>query len=234
MLQKCFYSTNITANGHSKNALQTIRKQKFKSIFFKKTPIWKCVMDIVGAAVGIVISAPIILAVAIAIKLTTKGPVFFTQQRSSLGGKPFTFYKFRSMYIDAENGKSKLMKYNHRTGPVFKMKDDPRITRVGKFIRKWSLDELPQLYNVILGDMSLVGPRPPTLDEVPQYDRWHNRRLDIKPGITCLWQVYARDNKCFAEWVRLDIEYVRRCSLLLDIKILLKTVPAVLSRKGAC
>ena len=137
------------------------------------------------------------------------------------------------MVFGAEHKIKELMKYNYRTGPVFKMKDDPRITRVGSFIRNWSIDELPQFFNVLLGDMSMVGPRPPTIDEVPQYDRWHKRRLDIIPGITCIWQAYARQNKCFENWVRLDIEYARKYSLLMDMKILFKTIHTVLSRQGA-
>ena len=204
-----------------------------EQIFVRRIPFWKRAMDIVGAIVGLIIFSPLMLTVAIAIKLTSKGPVIFKQKRAGLGGKPFTFYKFRSMVLDAENKKKGLMKFNFRTGPVFKMTDDPRITSVGKFIRKWSFDELPQFYNVLKGDMSLVGPRPPTLDEVPQYDNWQNRRLEVKPGITCLWQISARHKSDFDNWVRLDIEYVRKQSLLLDLKILILTLPAVLSRKGA-
>lgn len=204
-----------------------------EQIFVRRIPLWKRGMDILGAIVGLVVFSPVMLAVTIAIKLTSKGPVIFKQKRAGLGGKPFTFYKFRSMVIDAEDKKKQLMKFNFRTGPVFKMNNDPRITTVGKFIRKSSLDELPQFYNVLRGDMSLVGPRPPTLDEVPQYDSWQNRRLEVKPGITCIWQISARHDSDFDNWVRLDIEYVKKKSLLLDIKILLLTMPAVLSRKGA-
>ncbi len=208
--------------------------QKLQKLFIRELPVWKRIVDINGAIIGIIIISPILLAVAFAIKLTTKDTIIFKQWRIGMGGKPFTFYKFRSMVIDAEERKKNLKQHNEREGPVFKMSNDPRITPVGRFIRKWSLDELPQLYNVLRGDMSLVGPRPPTPDEVPQYDNWHNRRLDIKPGITCIWQVYARHDKCFQKWVRMDIEYVRRQSLLFDLKILLKTLPAVFSRKGAC
>jgi len=204
-----------------------------EQIFIRRIPFYKRVMDIVGAVVGLTVFSPLMLAVTIAIKLTSKGPVIFKQKRAGLGGKPFTFYKFRSMVLDAEDKKKQLMKFNFRTGPVFKMNKDPRITTVGKFIRKWSFDELPQFYNVLKGDMSLVGPRPPTLDEVPQYDNWQNRRLEVKPGITCLWQISARHKSSFEDWVRLDIEYVRNQSLLLDFKILILTLPAVLSRKGA-
>ncbi len=215
----------------AKNCVRPVLK--FQSFLVHRVPVWKRILDIVGATLGLVIFSPIMLAVAIGIKLESKGPIIHTQKRSGLGGKHFTFYKFRSMFFGAEHKKKELMKYNYRRGPVFKMKDDPRITRVGSFIRKWSIDELPQFFNVLRGDMSMIGPRPPTIDEVPQYDRWHNRRLDIKPGITCLWQAYARQNKCFDNWVRMDIEYAKKCSLLLDMKILLKTISAVLSCKGA-
>jgi len=144
------------------------------------------------------------------------------------------FYKFRSMVIDAEARKKDLLKYNERTGPAFKMTDDPRVTRVGNFIRKWSLDELPQFFNVLCGDLSLVGPRPLPLEEASQHNQWQDRRLHVSPGITCLWQVYARHDKSFDRWARLDIEYIMRRSLRLDLKILLKTPLDVLSRKGAC
>lgn len=193
----------------------------------------KRAVDIAGAALGLVIISPIMLIVAITIKIESKGPIIFKQQRCGIGGKPFTFYKFRSMVNDAEDKKIHLWELNEREGPVFKIANDPRLTSIGKFIRRWSIDEVPQLFNVLIGDMSLVGPRPPTLDEVPGYDNWQNRRLDVKPGITCIWQVYARHNKCFDTWVRMDIEYARRLSLLFDLKILLKTLPAVLSGKGA-
>lgn len=235
-------SKKITTNTCSENASQKNWEHGILNIgtafaleplFYKNVPLWKRAMDIVCSVSCIIIFSPIMIAVACVIKLTSKGPVLFKQQRSGLGGRPFTFYKFRSMVFGAEHKKKELMKYNFRTGPVFKMKDDPRITLVGRFIRKWSIDELPQLFNVLRGDMSTIGPRPPTIDEVPQYDRWHNRRLDIKPGITCLWQAYARQNKCFDNWVRMDIEYARKYSLLLDMKILLKTIHTVLSCKGA-
>ncbi len=242
MQQELFTSKKTINRSRNAAAIQTndIQGQALsktvnglEQIFVRRIPIWKRAMDIVGALVGLTVFSPLMLAVAIAIKLTSKGPVIFKQKRAGLGGKPFTFYKFRSMVIDAEEKKKQLMQFNFRTGPVFKMNDDPRVIPVGKFIRKWSFDELPQFYNVLKGDMSLVGPRPPTLDEVPQYDNWQKRRLEVKPGITCLWQINARHESDFDNWVRLDIEYVKKKSLLLDIKILLLTLPAVLSRKGA-
>jgi len=232
--------TDVEANTTS--AVELIEKQtqtyektdhEVEPFLFRPIPVWKRGMDIVGAIVGLVVFAPIMLVVAIAIKITSKGPVIFKQERAGLGGKTFNFYKFRSMAVDAEAKKKELIEFNERTGPVFKMTDDPRVTPVGKFIRKWSIDELPQFYNVLKGDMSLVGPRPPLPDEVAQYYNWQDMRLEIKPGITCLWQINARHKSSFDDWVRLDIEYSRKQSLLLDLKILLLTPSAVLSRRGA-
>lgn len=235
-------SSKTDVEGNTTSAAEPIEKQtqayektngEIEQFMVRQIPIWKRSMDIVGAIVGLVIFSPIMLAIAIVIKLTSKGPVIFKQERAGLGGKSFNFYKFRSMVVDAEAKKKELMEFNERTGPVFKMTDDPRVIPAGKFIRKWSLDELPQFYNVLKGDMSLVGPRPPTLDEVAQYYGWQDMRLEIKPGITCLWQISARHKSNFEDWVRLDIEYARKQSLLLDLKILLLTAPAVLSRRGA-
>jgi len=203
-------------------------------VFFDKMSVWKRFIDILLSTVALVALSPLMLLVAIAVKVTSKGPVFFKQQRAGLGGKPFTFLKFRTMKADADEMKSQLLAYNERTGPVFKMENDPRVTWIGKRLRQWSLDELPQFINVLKGDMSLVGPRPPIMDEVEQYKTWHNYRLEIKPGITCIWQVYARDDKSFENWVRLDIKYRREQSFLLDMKLIALTLPAVLSRRGAC
>ena len=218
----------------NKSGANLVFIHKEMRIFVKSMPVWKRVIDIFGAAAGIVIFSPIMLLSIIAIKCSSKGPVIFKQHRCGIDCKPFSFYKFRSMCLDAETKKNELMENNEREGPVFKMSDDPRVTPVGRIIRKWSLDELPQLFNVLKGDMSLVGPRPPTMDEVPKYEKWQNRRLEIKPGITCLWQISARHDKCFKKWTRLDIDYIINRSFLLDLRILLKTVPAVLLHKGAC
>ena len=201
--------------------------------FCKEIPKWKRGMDIFGSILAIILFSPIMVVAAIAVKLDSKGGIIFRQKRAGLGEKPFYCYKFRSMYEDSDKMKEKLLTYNERTGPVFKMTDDPRITRVGRVIRKWSIDEMPQFFNVLKGDMSLVGPRPPIVDEVTQYRRWQGRRLEVKPGITCLWQIYERHNSSFENWVRLDIEYARNHSFMLDVKILLQTLPAVLSRRGA-
>jgi lipopolysaccharide/colanic/teichoic acid biosynthesis glycosyltransferase len=190
-------------------------------------------IDIVGAAVGLVLCSPIVALFAALTKLDSRGPVLYKAQRLGQGGRPFTFYKLRSMYVGAHESRSNLMHLNQVKGPVFKLFDDPRITRVGRFMRKCSVDELPQLYNVLKGDMSLVGPRPPIPEEVEKYEPWQLRRLSPKPGITCLWQISGRSRLGFDEWMRLDIEYINNQSFLMDMKILLRTVPAVLLREGA-
>lgn len=194
----------------------------------------KRIFDVVIAVLLIIFSMPIMLATAFLIKITSRGPVFFKQQRSGLHGRKFTLYKFRSMYNDAESRRKDLEKFNEMEGPVFKIKDDPRITPIGKIIRNSSVDELPQLWNVLRGDMSIVGPRPPIPEEVAQYERWQRRRLSMRPGLTCLWQISGRNMiNDFDEWVRLDLQYIDTWSLALDMKIFIKTVPVVLFRKGA-
>jgi exopolysaccharide biosynthesis polyprenyl glycosylphosphotransferase len=194
----------------------------------------KRILDIVGAIVGLLITGLVCIFVIPAIKLESPGPVFFSQYRVGRNGRKFKFYKFRSMYQDAEERKKELMKYNEMKGYMFKMKDDPRITKVGKFLRNTSLDELPQFWNVLKGDMSLVGTRPPTVDEVEHYETYHRRRISIKPGLTGMWQVSGRsDIDDFEEVVKLDVEYIDNWSIWLDIKILFMTVFAVLKRKGS-
>jgi lipopolysaccharide/colanic/teichoic acid biosynthesis glycosyltransferase len=206
---------------------------RLQPVFFDSMSVWKRLADIIVSSIALVVLSPLLVAIAIAVKITSKGPVFFNHKRAGLGGVPFRFLKYRTMRVDAEEKKSELLQFNERTGPVFKMENDPRVTRLGMFLRKWSLDELPQFVNVFMGDMSLVGPRPPTLDEVEQYESWHNYRLELKPGITCIWQVYARHEKSFENWVRLDIKYRQKQSFLFDMKLLALTLPAVLSRRGA-
>jgi exopolysaccharide biosynthesis polyprenyl glycosylphosphotransferase len=193
----------------------------------------KRVSDLAGAVVALVVLSPVFALAAILVKATSRGPVLFTQERVGLNGRTFTLYKFRSMYRDAEERRAALASLNERSGPVFKIKDDPRITPVGKWMRRFSIDELPQFWNVLAGDMSLVGPRPPIPEEVAQYEPWQLRRLDVRPGLTCLWQISGRSRIGFHEWMRLDLEYIRHRSLKLDLKILLRTIPAVLSREGA-
>ncbi|MBL8948215.1 MAG: sugar transferase [Myxococcales bacterium] len=193
----------------------------------------KRILDIVGCSIGLLLAAPIMIATAIAVKVTSEGPVFFGQVRAGRNGRKFTMYKFRSMVVDAEKLRAKLEHLNEMGGPVFKIKHDPRITKVGRFIRKTSIDELPQLFNVLVGDMSLVGPRPPLPSEVEQYEAWQRRRLSVKPGLTGLWQVSGRNQVDFDEWMQLDLRYIDTWSLWLDIKIILKTIPVVLFHKGA-
>lgn len=202
-------------------------------LFQRPCPAWKRAMDIVGSLVAILLTAPLMLLIMIAVKCSSQGPAVFRQERAGQGGRPFTFYKFRTMVVDAEEQKYELLRFNERDGPAFKMTNDPRITRVGRFLRRWSLDELPQFFNVLKGDMSLVGPRPLPCAEAGRQDLWHNRRLEVKPGITCLWQIYARGSSSFDGWARLDIEYVDNLSFWLDVKLLLLTLPAVLTKRGA-
>jgi exopolysaccharide biosynthesis polyprenyl glycosylphosphotransferase len=196
----------------------------------------KHVFDRVAAALFLVIFSPLMLAVAIAVKLSSQNwndPIFFGQTRSGLNGRPFTMWKFRTMVVNADQLVDALKDQNEMGGPVFKIKQDPRVTPLGRWLRRLSLDELPQLYNVVIGDMSLVGPRPPLPKEVALYDRWQRRRLSMKPGITCLWQVSGRNNLPFETWMKLDLEYIDNWSLWLDFKILLRTVYAVTTGHGA-
>jgi len=195
----------------------------------------KMLMDFFGALVLLILLSPLFLLIAAAIKFVSPGPVFFRQQRSGLSGAPFTLYKFRTMVSNAEQFKHELEAMNEMRGPVFKVTNDPRVTTIGKWLRRYSLDELPQLFNVLRGEMSLVGPRPLPVDEVKRFnDLAHRRRLSVKPGITCLWQISGRNQIAdFKEWVRLDLEYIDNWSLWLDLKILLRTIPAVFAATGA-
>jgi exopolysaccharide biosynthesis polyprenyl glycosylphosphotransferase len=197
--------------------------------------VLKQVIDFVGAVVLTALLSWLFVIVALLIKCASPGPVLFRQQRSGLNGRPFTIYKFRTMVTDAEQRKHELALMNEMTGPVFKMTRDPRVTPLGRILRKFSLDEFPQLFNVLRGEMSLVGPRPLPVDEVKRFnDLAHRRRLSVKPGLTCLWQISGRNNvKDFKDWVRLDLEYIDNWSLWLDLKILWRTVPIVLAGTGA-
>ncbi|MFQ5718343.1 MAG: sugar transferase [Acidobacteriota bacterium] len=195
--------------------------------------VTKRALDLTVSTAALILAAPLMMMTWLAVRFTSPGPAIFKQVRGGLNGRRFVFYKFRSMYVDAEPRLAALQPCNEMSGPVFKMTHDPRVTPVGHFIRKWSIDELPQLFNVLKGDMSLVGPRPPIPDEVDQYERWQKRRLSMKPGITCLWQVNGRNRIGFDEWMKLDMEYIDDWSLGLDLKILAKTIPAVLFARGA-
>jgi exopolysaccharide biosynthesis polyprenyl glycosylphosphotransferase len=200
---------------------------KERQLFLKR------LIDVLVSGLGLIILSPLFLLIIIAIRSTSKGPALYIQKRVGLNGRKFVLYKFRSMYKGAHQRLSELADRNEMGGPIFKIKNDPRITPVGKILRKFSLDELPQLFNVLRGDMSLVGPRPPIPKEVRQYELWQRRRLSMRPGITCLWQVSGRNRIGFDEWMNLDLEYIDNWSLLLDMRILLRTVPAVLFGVGA-
>jgi exopolysaccharide biosynthesis polyprenyl glycosylphosphotransferase len=189
--------------------------------------------DILVAMLALGLTAPVLLIVAAVVKLTSEGPIFFAQERVGKNGRTFKMLKFRSMVMNAEALRGKLEAENEMDGPVFKIKRDPRITRIGHFIRKTSLDEFPQFINVLRGSMSIVGPRPPLPSEVAQYERWQRKRLSVKPGITCIWQISGRNEVTFEQWVQMDIDYIDRWSLWLDLKIFVKTIPAVLLRRGA-
>jgi exopolysaccharide biosynthesis polyprenyl glycosylphosphotransferase len=194
----------------------------------------KRALDVALASFLLLIGMPIAGMIALTIKLTSGGgSVLFRQTRCGLNGRSFTLYKFRTMVEGAEDRRRELMHLNEMNGPVFKLRSDPRVTRLGRLLRRFSLDELPQLWNVLRGDMSLVGPRPPIPEEVAQYQRWQRRRLAMKPGLTCLWQISGRNDLDFDRWMQLDLEYIDSWSPLLDLKILLKTVPVVLSGRGA-
>jgi exopolysaccharide biosynthesis polyprenyl glycosylphosphotransferase len=194
----------------------------------------KRVIDIIGALLGLLILSPMLVITALAVACTSTGPVFFRQERIGHLGKTFSFLKFRSMYVDAEERKAEYEDLNeHSSGPIFKIRNDPRMTPVGRVIRKLSIDELPQLFHVLSGKMSLVGPRPPLPAEVAKYRPHEYARLLAKPGLTCIWQVSGRSDLDFETWVEMDISYIRHWSLWLDLKLLFKTLPAVLSGRGA-
>ncbi|WP_235867302.1 sugar transferase [Priestia abyssalis] len=218
-------------------ALSTHTSQSTPQVVVKDTVIYlflKRFMDIFGAIAGLTLLGFIFLVVAVAIKLEDpKGPVFFSQKRVGKDGKEFEMYKFRSMVTDAEKRLEALLKHNETTGAMFKMKNDPRVTKIGRFIRKTSIDELPQLWNVLKGDMSLVGPRPPLPREVSEYTDYDKQRLLVTPGCTGLWQVSGRSNIGFKEMVDLDLHYIRKRSILMDIKLIFKTVLILFGSKDA-
>ncbi len=194
----------------------------------------KRISDVIGAALGMTILSPVFLIIAIAIKLEDpRGPIIFTQVRVGKNGKYFKIYKFRSMRVGAEKELAKLKNQNDVKGAMFKLKNDPRVTRVGHFIRKRSLDELPQLYNVLIGDMSLIGPRPPLVDEVAAYSKRDLQRLQVRPGCSGLWQISGRNELDFHEMVDLDLEYIQKRSILFDLEIIWKTVVQIIFPKGA-
>ncbi len=192
----------------------------------------KKMIDIIFSFLFIIIFFPFLLIIAILIKIDSKGPVFYKSKRVGLRGRIFTMYKFRTMRSDAEKLKKELENLNEVDGPVFKIKNDPRVTKIGKFLRKTSIDEFPQFFNVIKGDMSIVGPRPPIKEEVEQYERWQLRRLSMKPGITCIWQVSGRNDISFEEWMRMDLQYIDNWSLRLDLMLIIRTINVIFKRTG--
>jgi exopolysaccharide biosynthesis polyprenyl glycosylphosphotransferase len=197
------------------------------ALFFKRA------VDVIVAAVSLVVLSPLFLILAVLVKLSSKGSVFFRQTRCGLGGRYFVLLKFRSMVLNADELLSDLSELNEAEAPLFKMRNDPRCTKVGRWMRTFSLDELPQLWNILRGDMSLVGPRPPLPQEVEQYQPWQRRRLRMRPGLTCLWALEGRSQLRFERWTRLDLLYIDNWSIWLDLKILLRTIPTVLSGRGA-
>ena len=203
------------------------------SMEFSLYEVIKRLIDVICSFIGVVVLSPLFIIIAIIIKTTSKGPVFFSQKRVGKNGKEFDMYKFRSMVVNAEELKEKLAAQNEMSGPMFKMKDDPRVTKVGKFIRKTSIDELPQLWNVLKGDMSLVGPRPSLPKEVAQFEDWMHKRLEVKPGLTCYWQVSGRNNIDFEDWMKLDCKYVDERNTWVDIKLIFKTVGVLFGDKNA-
>jgi exopolysaccharide biosynthesis polyprenyl glycosylphosphotransferase len=229
-----FFKTQISRTsfddfyGHAIMVFRAVPEASWESVA-------KQLIDFFGAATLLLVLAPLLALVALLVKLTSPGPVYFRQQRSGLNGRPFTLYKFRTMVTNAEQLKHELAAMNEMSGPVFKVVNDPRITPFGRLLRKFSVDELPQLFNVLRAEMSLVGPRPLPVDEVKRFnDLAHRRRLSVKPGLTCLWQVSGRNKvKDFRDWVRLDLEYIDNWSLWLDLKILCRTLPVVLTGAGA-
>jgi lipopolysaccharide/colanic/teichoic acid biosynthesis glycosyltransferase len=214
----------------SKSATSVLPAER---LLVARLPWWKRATDVLGAASACVVLSPLFILAALAIKLTSRGPVFFAQDRDGLGGRPFRMVKFRTMRVGADAHKHALRRHSEQDGPAFKMRNDPRLTWVGRLLRATSIDELPQLWNVLRGEMSLVGPRPLPCDESAACQRWQRRRLEVTPGLTCIWQVSGRNLVAFDEWMRMDLRYVDGRSLWLDFKLLLRTLPAVLSRKGA-
>jgi lipopolysaccharide/colanic/teichoic acid biosynthesis glycosyltransferase len=201
-------------------------------LLVRRLPSWKRAIDVLGAGVALVLLFPAFAVIAVVVKATSPGPVIFGQRRSGRGGVPFVMYKFRTMVADAEARKAELMARNEQDGPAFKVRDDPRLTRVGRFLRRTSVDELPQLVNVVLGQMSLVGPRPLPCNETRACETWHRQRLAVTPGLTCIWQVKGRSRVTFAEWVRMDVQYIRSRSVWQDLKLLASTIPAMVLGKG--
>jgi lipopolysaccharide/colanic/teichoic acid biosynthesis glycosyltransferase len=211
---------------------ETDEAQSSEFFFAKSLPLWKRAIDITGAILGLGLSAPVMLVAAAAIKLSSPGPAFFVQEREGLGGRRFNIWKLRTMYIDAEHRKQQLRDLSQQDGPAFKMRRDPRTTWLGRFLRWSSIDELPQFWNVLKGEMSLVGPRPLPTEESQACVGWQRRRLDVVPGMTCTWQVMGRGRVRFDDWVRMDLRYAARHTLWQDVKLVLVTLPSLIFQRG--
>jgi len=233
-------ATNGSAgsNGHGGTVLhaQAPTRWPMQDLWVQLTlpmPLWKRALDVLISSILLILLLPLFAVIAVLIRLDSPGSPIYRQTRVGRGGRLFPFFKFRSMIGDADEQRSRLEAQNEQDGPIFKLRNDPRVTRVGRVLRRWSLDELPQLWNVFRGDISLVGPRSPTPNEVPFYERWQRRRLMVTGGLTCTWQVGGRSEIPFREWMRMDLRYIERRSMLYDFWLLAKTVPAVLTGRGA-
>lgn len=222
----------IADDAASRHCLDT-EPLPLEDLLMRRPSRLKRAIDVAIAGGALLVAAPVIAAVAVAIKLTDHGPIIFRQNRSGLGGRPFQIYKFRTMCVGADKMKTALRAKSEQDGPAFKMTSDPRVTAVGRFLRKTSLDELPQLWNILKGDMSLVGPRPLPIDEQNACDPWHRARLDVMPGLTCVWQVKGRSRVSFDDWMRMDLSYTKNYQVTQDLKLIFQTIPAVLLRRGA-
>jgi exopolysaccharide biosynthesis polyprenyl glycosylphosphotransferase len=229
MEEKSLLTSEASEAASYEEIFTEITKDKSRTLYL----ILKRVIDLLGAIFGLIITSPILIIVSLFIKFESKGPILFKQKRVGRNGHEFEIYKFRSMVTNAEELKEKLKEKNEMSGPMFKMKDDPRITKVGRFIRRTSIDELPQLLNVFKGEMSLVGPRPSLPKEVKYFEGWMLERLFVKPGLTCYWQVSGRNNIDFEDWMRLDIKYVRERNLWIDIKLIFKTIKVLFGDDNA-
>lgn len=207
--------------------------KSLETLFVRPLPFWKRALDIVGATFGLIVLSPLLLVVAVLVKWTSPGPVLFRQRRTGHGGREFTILKFRTMCVDAESRKAALRRQSEQDGPAFKLANDPRITAVGRILRKTAIDELPQLWNVLVGDMTLVGPRPLDVKEADQTSGWERRRLDVTPGLTCIWQVDGKSRVTFAEWMRMDIRYTRVGTFRADMRLVARTLLAMIRLKAS-
>lgn len=223
------------SDGTSRDTRNRPDTRAAEELFVRPNPWWKRAVDIAGSAFGMIALSPLLVGTALAIRWTSPGPILFCQKRDGLGGRPFKIYKFRTMYIDAEARKEALRKHSEQDGPAFKLKDDPRITPLGKFLRKSCIDELPQLWNVFRGEMSLVGPRPLDSREMAHCKGWERRRLEVTPGLTCIWQVWGKpEGVPFADWMRMDLRYCRARTFIHDVKLVIHTIFSVVPKRQNC